>query len=507
MYNKKQEDSLKERYFYKLSTNLAGLGIGAFIQAIIPRGLGPKTFGDFNFLITFFTQIINFFDMGSSTGFYAKVSHRPREFKLISFYFCFSAVAALIIISFVTLAQLMGLRNVLWPGQPLIYLYLALLLAVFVWISDIMAKIADAYGLTVPAEKAKIFQKLCALAALIVLFLCNKLSLIIFFLYNYCILALLVVMFWRIFKKNGYDVLRDWKITISEIKKYTAEFYAYSHPFFLFGLIAMIAGLLQRWLLQVFAGSVEQGFFGLSYQIGAISFMFTSAMTLLIMREFSIAYNNKDINLMARLFRKHVPLLYAITALIACFMAANADRITIMMGGGQFKGAVLAVGVMAFYPIHQVYGQLSGSVFYAADRTRLYCNIGILFFLLSIPITYLLIAPRKCFGLEAGALGLACQVVLIQFLAVNVQLYFNSRLLKFSFRKYLLHQLACVAVFFTIAIFSRLTTDRILIVSGVAVRFLLCGILYLIIAFIFIYLIPGVIGAKRSDYKFLSRGT
>ena len=129
------------------------------------------------------------------------------------------------------------------------------------------------------------------------------------------------------------------------------------------------------------------------------------------------------------------------------------------------------------------------------------------YFLLSIPITYLLIAPRKCFGLEAGALGLACQVVLIQFLAVNVQLYFNSRLLKFSFRKYLLHQLACVAVFFTIAIFSRLTTDRILIVSGVAVRFLLCGILYLIIAFIFIYLIPGVIGAKRSDYKFLSRGT
>lgn len=496
------KDSLKKRYFYKLSTNLAGLGMGALIQAIVPRGLGPRAYGDYNFLTNFFTQIINFFDTGSSMGFYTKVSQRPREFKLVSFYFYFSAVVSLIVISFVALVQSMALGGILWPNQYLAYVYMALFFGILTWIGSTMASIADAHGLTVPAEKAKIFQRLFALAVLAVLFLAGRLSLMNFFLYNYCILALSMAVFWFIFKKHGYDMSRNWKMTLPEIKRYAEEFYKYSHPFFLFGLIAMIAGVFQRWLLQICAGSVEQAFFGLSYQIGAICFMFTSAMAPLIMREFSIAYDNRDMDVMTGLFRRHIPLLYSVTAFLACFAAMNADRIALMMGGGQFKGATLAIGVMAFYPMHQVYGQLSGSVFYAADRTRLYCNIGIIFLLLSLPVTYALIAPRRCFGLEAGALGLACQVVLMQFLTVNVQLYFNAKLLKFSFWRYLSHQVACVAVFAALAFLSRLITGRILNVPGGDIIDLVsCGALYSAMAFIFIYCAPVLIGADRSTLK------
>lgn len=496
------KDSLKKRYFYKLSTNLAGLGIGALIQAVVPRGLGPKAYGDYNFLTNFFTQIINFFDTGSSMGFYTKASQRPREFKLVSFYFYFSAIVALIVVSFVALVQSMALSGILWPNQYLVYVYMALFLGILIWISNIMTRIADAYGLTVPAEKAKIFQKLFGLVALVILFLGDRLSLVNFFLYNYCILVLFIAVFWLIFKKHGYDMFQNWKITFSEVKRYMAEFYKYSHPFFLFGLIAMIAGVFQRWLLQICAGSVEQGFFGLSYQIGAICFMFTSAMTPLIIREFSIAYDSRDMDVMAGLFRKHVPFLYSVTAFLACFAAINADRIALMMGGGQFRGATLSIGVMAFYPIHQVYGQLSGSVFYAADRTRLYCNIGIIFLLLSLPVTYALIAPRKCFGLEAGALGLACQVVLMQFLTVNVQLYFNAKLLRFSFWKYLFHQLTCVAVFATLAFLSRLIIDCMLnIPGGFIIDFVSCGVLYSTMSLIFIYCAPVLIGADRRALK------
>lgn len=496
---KKQEDSLKKRYFYKLLTNLSGLCIGACTQAIIPRGLGPKAYGDYNFLVNFFTQFINFFDMGSSIGFYTKLSQRPKEFKLISFYLYFVWVVTIIIVFFVALAQLTGLYNILWPNQLLAYVYLSIFLGLLIWVTNIMTRIGDAYGLTISTETAKIIQRIFGLVIIVTLFICNKLSLRVFFFYNYFILALLIGVFYYLLREHGCDALRNWKMPFVEIKKYATEFYSYSQPLFLYSLVVMLTGMFDKWLLQICSGSVEQGFFGLSYQIGAICFMFTSAMTPLIMREFSIAYNNKDMDLMAHLFRKHVPLLYSITALLACFTAVNADKAAIIMGGGRFQGAIPAVAIMAFFPIHQVYGQLGSSVFYASDRVKIFSNIAVVFMLLSLPLTYFLVAPRKFFGLNTGALGLSCAMVLMQFLSVNVQLYFNSKLLKFSFWKYLAHQLGSVAVFLIIAIFARLIIDYILPMrAGIIVSFMSCGILYLTIAFIFIYFFPIVIGTKKD---------
>lgn len=495
-----KEDSLKTRYLYKLSANLAGLGIGVFTQALIPRGLGPKLYGDYNFLMNFFTQVVNFFDMGSSMAFYTKLSQRPREFKLASFYIYFIGIIALIMVSFVVLTQTAGLSNIFWPDQAVRFIYFSAFLGILIWLTNIMTRMADAYALTVSTEMAKISQKVLGLIILAVLLIYNRLSLETFFFYNYFILLLLGWAFYLIFKKHGYCIMQDWKMTFSEVKKYAAEFYAYSHPLFLYGLVGMIAGIFDRWLLQVYAGSVEQGFFGLSYQIGAICFMFTSAMTPLIMREFSIAYNNKDLKLMAQLFRKHVPLLYSITALLACFIAVNAGEATVLMGGGHFRAASLVVAIMAFFPIHQVYGQLSGSVFYASGRTKLYCNIGIIFMVLSLPLTYFLIAPRSSFGLGAGAAGLASKTLLIQFLAVNTQLYFNSRLLGFAFWKYLVHQLASIGAFLMLAVLSKLIINSILSMrGGIVINFVSSGILYLAISSVLVYFIPSLIGWKKKE--------
>src|SRR3989304_3080640 len=84
-----QEHSLKKRYFYKLFTNFLGLGVSLVTQTIVPRGLGPKSYGDFSFLSDYFNQFAGFFDMGTSIGFYTKLSQRPKEFKLVVFYFFF----------------------------------------------------------------------------------------------------------------------------------------------------------------------------------------------------------------------------------------------------------------------------------------------------------------------------------------------------------------------------------------------------------------------------------
>lgn len=499
MLSAAKEDSLGKRYFYKLATNMTSVFIGIFTQAIIPRGLGPKLYGDYNFLTNFFNQMISFFDMGTSTCFFTKLSQRPKEIKLIAFYFRFIGIIAIIVLSIIGLAQAIGLNGLLWPNQLLIYIYMAAFICIAMWTTGIISQIADAYGLTASAELAKIFQKLLGLVILITLFLWKRLSLEAFFIYNYCIFFLLACMLFYVIRSHGYHILNNLNMSFYEIKRHAREFYSYSHPFFMYGLFGMIAGIFDRWLLQIYAGSVEQGFFGLSYQIGAICFMFTSAMTPLIMREFSIAYNNKDVALMAQLFRKHVPLLYSITALLACFAVINADKVTILMGGGRFQNAAPAVAIMAFYPIHQAYGQLSGSVFFASNRIRLYCNIGIIFMAISLPITYFLIAPKTLFGLNAGAAGLAFKIVLMQFLTVNVMLYFNARLLDLRFWRYLYHQLISIAVFLILAFFSRILVEYVFgIRMNNILNFILTGIVYLTASLVFVYFIPAIIGLRKK---------
>lgn len=493
-------DSLKKRYAYKLRTNIVGAMISAVTQLMIPRGLGPKNYGDFNFLNNFFIQLMSFFDNGTSTCFYTKLSQRPKEFKLRSFYLYFSCAVFVFTICFVVFAEVTGMHYLLWPEQMARYVYLAACLGILVWITNILSQMADAYGITVSLEVNKLFQKAAGLFIIIALFANKQLNLLNFFIYNCFLSAMLVVALLRVMYKSGYILRTEWTLKWTEVKKYSLEFYRYSHPIFFYSMVAMVVNILDIWLLQVLGGSVQQGFFGLSNQVGAICFLFTSAMTPLIMREFSMAYARQDLKQMAGLFRRHIPLLFSITVFITSFVAVNADRVAIIIGGGKFRDAYLAVAIMSLYPVYRVYGQLSDSLFFATDRTRTYRNIGISFSLLGLPLTYFMLAPRKIYGLDMGANGLAIKTVLMAFMTINVLLYANSKYLKISFWKYLLHQIVSILLFLSVAAAVRAGVVLIMRGGGNALAdILISGVIYTVISAVIFFAFPVIFGLKRED--------
>ena len=500
--SRNKEDSLKKRYLYKLLTNLVGLAINVVTQSIIPRGLGPKAYGDFNFLTNFFNQIVSFFDMGTSIGFYTKLSQRPKEFGLVSFYLYFIGIVSVTIMGLVVIIHMSQVFPEVFPNQKTQYIYMAAGFGILVWVVQIFNKIVDAYGLTVSGELARIFQKILGVAIILMLFIFHKLNLTHLFYYHYLILVFLCGAFIWVMVYNKYSMKRDWTMTLVKIKGYFKEFYHYSHPLFVYALVGLIAGILDRWLLQHYAGSVQQGFFGLSYQIGALCFLFTSAMTPLLLREFSTAFGDNDTKRMALLFRRYIPMLYSIAAYFGCFIAMQADKVIYIFGGNKYKEAAMAVTIMAFYPIHQTYGQLSGSVFYATGQTGLYRNIGIIFMLIGLPVTYFLIASREQWGLNAGATGLAIKMVSLQLIAVNVQLYFNSRLLKLSFWKYLGHQIFSVGCLLAIAVIASFGVDNVLgLHENIIPSFLLAGFLYTVMVTGLVYCMPVVAGINREDIR------
>ena len=174
-------DSLKKRYLAKLSTNFVGLGFNIIIQAIIPRGLGPKAYGDFHFLTNFNSSIVGFLDTGTSQAFYTKLSQRQQDFGLVSFYLSFTGIVSLLLMIFIGCIHGTGVYTTLLPGQMPFYIYLAAVWGILTWVVQVLNKLTDAYGMTVSTEIARIIQKGIGLALILVLFLMNKLNLFHFF--------------------------------------------------------------------------------------------------------------------------------------------------------------------------------------------------------------------------------------------------------------------------------------------------------------------------------------
>lgn len=232
-------------------------------------------------------------------------------------------------------------------------------------------------------------------------------------------------------------------------------------------------------------------------------------MTPLITREFSIAFAKQDLTQMAYLFRRYIPLLYGIAAFFSCFVAVQAENVAYIFGGAKFQDAALAIAIMAFYPIHQTYGQLSGSVFFATGQTGLYRNICVTFTVVGLPVTYFLIAPVDMMGLNTGSTGLAIKMVALQLIGVNVALYYNSRYLKLSFWKYLVHQIVCVGCLLLLAFISLKVGDYLHISSNIVINFLLNGIIYSISVAGLTYFVPSLFGLSRKDirsfFQFLSK--
>jgi len=158
----------------------------------------------------------------------------------------------------------------------------------------------------------------------------------------------------------------------------------------------------------------------------------------------------------------------------------------------KFKDAYMVLAVMAFYPIHQTYGQLSSSIFYATGKTKLYRNIAFFTQPLMLLLSYLFIV-----SLDMGALGLALSMLIVQFLGTNIGLYFNSKFLQLNLKYFYAHQIYSV-LFFTLLAFA---TSSLQVFHSALLNFLFSGILYTILVIISSYVFPQIFATTRIEIK------
>jgi O-antigen/teichoic acid export membrane protein len=493
------KDSLGRQYRYKLGANVIGLVFSAVTQSIVPRLLGPAHYGSFSFLTSFFNQVLAFFDSGSSIAFFSKLSQRREERALLRFYWGFAGMVGVTLVVVVVGVFWVGMDGWLWPDQGMPYVWLALGWGLLTWWVQILNRMVDGYGLTVRGEIARLQQQALGLMAILLMVWFARSTLADFFAYQYCLLTFLFLAWWIILRRYELPLFPSVPLTINEVGRYSREFWDYSAPLISYAIVGMLVGVMDRWLLQRFAGSIGQAFFALSSQISTVCFLFSGAMTPLLLREMSWSYGQGDIARMRAMFLQYIPMLYSIAAFLGIFLSVQARAVVFLVGGSSFTDASGVVAVMALFPIHQTYGQLSGTVFYATGQTETYRNIGITFMLVGLVVTVWLVAPTRFLGLQLGATGLALKMVVMQALAVNVQLWWNDRLLQLSFWKLVLHQLYSLAMLAGIAWGADFFVS--MVVQGMIARFALSGIVYSLGCLGTLAVAPSVFGLSRGDLR------
>ena len=491
----------KRHYFFKLLTNIVKIPIYFLLESYFPRLLGPKLYGDYNFLNDSMNKIIGFFDSGSSIGFYTKYSSNVKDLKLLKSYWVIVFIFSLIFILSITIIRLFNLNSYIWPEQKLFYIYLATIYSLLTFYSTICSKILDATRLTILSEKMRMIQMIISVFVFILIFfLLNSLNLEFFYLIQIILTFILIFGTTIIMNRSNLSLVPKIHLNYDEQKKYIKYFYQYSKPFFIYSLFTTLFGLFERWLLQYFSGSIEQAYIGLALKIGSFIFIFSSAMIPILMREFAKSFSENNEERINHLFSKNYKILFLLSTLISCIIFFNANTVVMFLGGKQFINAVDVVKILSIYPIYQTIGQINSSVYYTTNRVKIYTKICIFLLPISIFLNYLLIAPKIKYGLELGAIGLAIQMVFSQILIQNFLLFFNSKYLKVSYFKLLSIQILLLFSIFC----TGLTIDNLLkdiFLNKLFELFIFSGSLFSC-CLIFIYFFPKLIGFQNLKIIF-----
>lgn len=488
------EDSLKKRYLIKLFSNLINGAINILFIALIPKALGPVAYGQFSYLQQFFSQIFGLADAGTSMAFFTKLSSGPKRKELISFYALYMGAVLILLSLLLYLLHSTPLIQTLFPNVPQEYIVIGMGLGFLTWLNQIFIKISDAYALTVSVELLKILHKFASLGILLYFIYYLTFDLSAYFNFNYIVSILFILLTTLLFIRKKVFSSDLWTQPL-HLYQNIKEFARYSHPILLFSIVGIGIAMFDIWLLQTTGGSEQTGFYTLAYSIAAVSFLFTSSMTPIITREFARSFAQGDMEKIRLHFKRYIPLFYSIATFFAVFTLFQADHLIQLFTDETFALAAPALAVIALYPIHQTYGQLSGSLFFANGNTSQYRNIGLFTSLVGVIFTFIFL-----YVLNLGALGLAYKMLITQLIGVTIQLYFNTAFLKIKISPFLFHQIYSL-LFFLVAAFVSVTLTSSLQTPWINLS--VCAVFYAVLTIIGGIVFPQIFATSRGEIKAL----
>jgi O-antigen/teichoic acid export membrane protein len=399
--------------------NVTRSGLAFLSGILVARGLGASAFGDFSFLLGTFAALGPLLELGTASAFYTFLAQRRRSRAFLRTYLAWMGLQFLVPLAVLAILPNRALAWI-WldhSRQLVAIAFVASFLLNQAW--TMMTHLAEARRQTVLVQVVTIVQAsvhLGLVAAALVWHVLSVELVLVLSIAEY--IACLAYLAPRLIAANiDTDAAPDRRGQI------VGQFTRYCGPLVVFSWVSFAHVFADRWLLQRYGGSLQQGLFALASQFAMIGTLVTASMVKVLWKELAEAREHGNAGRVAELYGTTARGLHLVAAWIACLLVPYAREIIAWTVGREFSGATFCLMVMLLYPVQQAIGQVQATLFYASEDTKSYSRIGLWTMALSIPVTYLLIAPSTAWvpGLALGAVGVALKTVVVGFVVVEVQ--------------------------------------------------------------------------------------
>lgn len=394
--------------------------IGFSVGLIVARGLSPSGYGDLMFLLGSFVAIRSLLDLGSSNAFFTFLSQRSRGRRFYVAYFSWLTFQFVITLALLGLIIPSGLFEKIWLGHDrgiVVLAFVAAFMQQQIW--QAVSQIGEAKRKTVKVQLMNLGIALIYLLAMVVFSALNQLTVEGVLIVLAAQYAFATVFAYRLFNEETVALIDE-----KSLREIFQEYWKYCRPLAVLAVISFAYDFADKWMLQRYGGAVQQGYFQIASQFAAVSLLATTSILSVFWKEIADAWGRQDKARVEMLYRKVNRGLVMLGAIISGLLLPWSEQIVKILLGESYSHGWPVLAIMLLYPIHQSMGQIGGTMFLASGQTRRYTKISIVMMLLSIPVSYFVVAPASdawLGGLELGALGMACKMVLLGVISVNIQ--------------------------------------------------------------------------------------
>lgn len=401
-------------------------GTVSFLTSLIlARAFGVEVYGDLGFLMATWTAVNSAVEMGTSSAFFTFMSQGRdirRHFRTFAFWL---ALRFIVLAAAVALLPA-GFMAKAWLGHERLLILLALTAFFsFIPIRSFLIQTAESARQTFFIQSALAGLSLTHLTIVGTLAALKLLTLPRLFLF--------IVLEYAIFA--AYFLLRfDWPREPEPPKakpfgEFLKPYLAYCAPLAFFTWIGFPFEFADRWLLQYFGGSAQQGYFSLSFQFAGFVLLAAGALLNIYWKELADAQARGDFARVRELYYRASRALFFAAGAGSCFLIAHNEAIVSRLAGTGYAPSGPVLALMLLYPVYGILGQLNGAYFYATEATRAHVAISTTGLFLSMPLTYFLLAPSSAVvpGLGLGAAGLAIRWSLVTMLLTSAQGWIIAR--------------------------------------------------------------------------------